>query len=67
MKHLAAAWLGLLAIGLIWNKWRPRPMHVSAATLDDIARREDRSGLGELNTKDAHPFAVTQMRVRRRA
>jgi mannose/cellobiose epimerase-like protein (N-acyl-D-glucosamine 2-epimerase family) len=58
----AAAFLAVAA----WNRireWRPRAQHISAQTLDELARRHDTAGLNEFNAKDPHPFAVERMRV----
>lgn len=57
--------LAVAALFAAWGigRWRPRTMRLSDQTLADIARREDRGGLGEVNTKDAHPFAAEHVRV----
>jgi hypothetical protein len=59
----AAVVLAAIGAVLAARRWRPRTMHLSPDTLADIARREDRSGSGVMNQKDAHPFAVERIRV----
>ncbi len=66
MRWLLAFGASFLATWALVRRWRPTPQHLSADTLADIARREDTSGLGEINDKDAHPYAVQSMRVVRR-